>query len=80
MNTTIQTSRRSFLKTSAVATGGLLMGVALPGLRSTADAAAMLHTPNAWVHIADDNTITLISARSEMGQGVYTSMPMLIAE
>jgi isoquinoline 1-oxidoreductase beta subunit len=32
------------------------------------------------VHIADDNSITLISARSEMGQGVYTSMPMLIAE
>ena len=40
----------------------------------------MMYTPNAWVHIADDNTITLISARSEMGQGVYTSMPMLIAE
>ena len=40
----------------------------------------MLHTPSAWVHIADDNTITLISARAEMGQGVYTSMPMLIAE
>jgi isoquinoline 1-oxidoreductase beta subunit len=39
-----------------------------------------MHTPNAWVHIADDNTITLISARAEMGQGVYTSMPMLIAE
>ena len=39
-----------------------------------------MYTPNAWVHIADDNTITLISARSEMGQGVYTSMPMLIAE
>ena len=43
-------------------------------------AAGTMHTPNAWVHIADDNTITLISARSEMGQGVYTSMPMLIAE
>ena len=43
-------------------------------------AAGLVHTPNAWVHIADDNTITLISARAEMGQGVYTSMPMLIAE
>jgi isoquinoline 1-oxidoreductase beta subunit len=32
------------------------------------------------VHIADNNIITLLSARSEMGQGVYTSMPMLIAE
>ncbi|MBX3653732.1 MAG: xanthine dehydrogenase family protein molybdopterin-binding subunit [Ramlibacter sp.] len=73
-------SRRDFLKASAIASGGLLLGVALPGLRSTADAAGTLYTPNAWVHIADDNTITLISARSEMGQGVYTSMPMLIAE
>src|SRR5882724_6359351 len=55
------------------------MGVSLVGLQG-AGAAGTLHTPNAWVHIADDNTITLISARSEMGQGVYTSMPMLIAE
>lgn len=79
MNTTAQTSRRDFLKTSALATGGLLIGVSLPGLNG-AQAAGLLYTPNAWVHIADDNTITLISARSEMGQGVYTSMPMLIAE
>lgn len=71
------TSRRDFLKTSALASGGLLMGFALP---SAVQAAGMVHTPNAWVHIADNNTITLISARSEMGQGVYTSMPMLIAE
>ncbi|MDB5856895.1 MAG: aldehyde oxidase [Ramlibacter sp.] len=74
-----ETSRRGFLKTTAFASGGLLLGVAIPALRE-AHAAGTLHTPNAWVHIADDNTITLISARSEMGQGVYTSMPMLIAE
>ncbi|MRW91765.1 molybdopterin-dependent oxidoreductase [Duganella sp. FT80W] len=67
------TNRRQFLKTSA----GLTLGVFLP---LQADAAGTLHTPNAWVHIADDNTITLLSARSEMGQGVYTAMPMLIAE
>lgn len=73
-------SRRDFLKTSAVASTGLTLGVILPGTVSEAEAAGTLHTPNAWVHIADDNTITLISARSEMGQGVYTSMPMLIAE
>ena len=71
------TSRRSFLKTTSAISGGLLMGCILPG---NLLAAGTLHTPNAWVHIADDNTITLISARSEMGQGVYTSMPMLIAE
>ena len=74
---TIETSRRDFLKTSALASGGLLMGIALP---TSLQAAGTVYTPNAWVHIADDNTITLISARSEMGQGVYTSMPMLIAE
>ena len=73
-------SRRTFLQTSTVTTGGLMLGVALPGLVSEAQAAGLMYTPNAWVHIADDNTITLLSARSEMGQGVYTSMPMLIAE
>ncbi|HJV61548.1 MAG TPA: xanthine dehydrogenase family protein molybdopterin-binding subunit [Albitalea sp.] len=80
MTTTIRTpvSRRTFLQTTGVATGGLMLGVSLPG--ADALAAGTLYTPNAWVHIADDNTITLISARSEMGQGVYTSMPMLIAE
>ena len=70
--------RRGFLKSSAV-TGGLMVGVTL-GLPLTTQAAGTLYTPNAWVHIADDNTVTLLSARSEMGQGVYTSMPMLIAE
>lgn len=72
-------SRRGFLQTSTVAGGGLMLGVNLGGM-GQALAAGTVHTPNAWVHIADDNTITLISARSEMGQGVYTSMPMLIAE
>lgn len=74
------TSRRDFLKTSAIATSGLMLGFAVPGSKTEALAAGTVYTPNAWVHIADDNTITLISARSEMGQGVYTSMPMLIAE
>ena len=73
-------SRRTFLHTTTLSTGGLMLGVALPGSLGQALAAGTLHTPNAWVHIADDNTITLLSARSEMGQGVYTSMPMLIAE
>jgi isoquinoline 1-oxidoreductase beta subunit len=45
-----------------------------------ANAAGSLHTPNVWVHIADNNEITLISHMSEMGQGVHTSLPALIAE
>lgn len=76
----IQTSRRSFLKTSAAATGGLLMAINLPGTLGQAMAAGTVHTPNAWVHIADDNTITILSSHSEMGQGVHTAMPMLVAE
>ncbi|MFM2066224.1 MAG: hypothetical protein RLZZ584_1133, partial [Pseudomonadota bacterium] len=73
-------SRRGFLQASASYSGGLLVGFALPAGIGGAQAAATVHTPSAWVHIADDNTITLISARAEMGQGVYTSMSMLIAE
>lgn len=72
-------SRRDFLKTSAIAGGGLMLGMYLPKV-GEAQAAGTVYAPNAWVHIADNNSITLISARSEMGQGVYTSMPMLIAE
>jgi isoquinoline 1-oxidoreductase beta subunit len=78
--TQTHTSRRSFLKTSAAVSGGLMLGFNLPSTLGEAMAAGTVHTPNAWVHIADNNVITLLSARSEMGQGVYTSMPMLIAE
>jgi isoquinoline 1-oxidoreductase beta subunit len=75
-----QTSRRSFLKAGAAASGGLLMALHLPGTLGQAMAAGTVSTPNAWVHIADDNTISILVAHSEMGQGVYTSMPMLVAE
>jgi isoquinoline 1-oxidoreductase beta subunit len=75
------TTRRDFLKSSALASGVAVLGMYLPGLGGEeAKAAGSVHTPNAWVHIADDNTVTLISYMSEMGQGVYTSLPMLIAE
>ncbi len=74
----VSASRRDFIKSSALVGGGLMLGISVPDKQ--AQAAGTIHTPNAWVHIADNNTITLLSARSEMGQGVYTSMPMLIAE
>jgi isoquinoline 1-oxidoreductase subunit beta len=76
----IQTSRRSFLKTSAAASGGLLMALHLPGTLGQAMAAGVVHSPNAWVHITPDNTITIYSSHSEMGQGVHTALPMLVAE
>jgi isoquinoline 1-oxidoreductase beta subunit len=74
-------SRREFLKTSAAVGGGLVLGVALPdSLLRPAAAQAATSMPNAWVKIGTDNSITIISARSEMGQGVYTAMPTLVAE
>jgi isoquinoline 1-oxidoreductase beta subunit len=75
------TSRRDFLKTGAAAGGGLVLAVALPNAlgRGTV-AAATTAMPNAWVKIGSDDTITIISARSEMGQGVYTALPTLVAE
>jgi isoquinoline 1-oxidoreductase beta subunit len=73
-------TRRGVLQASGTVGAGFMLGVALPDANKAANAAGTLHTPNAWVHIADDNTITILSARSEMGQGVYTSMPMLVAE
>ena len=53
------TSRRSFLKTSAAVTGGLMLGFNLPGTPGEAMAAGTVYTPNAWVHIADNNAITI---------------------
>ena len=84
-------SRRQFLKTSVIATGGLLgsgliVGCAvMPGKSATATALSPSVTapgamPNAWVKVGTDNTVSIICARSEMGQGVFTSLPMLVAE
>lgn len=79
MTYTTTTSRRSFLKASAAISGGLLMGISFSPTRS-AMAGSAVSKPNAWVHIAEDNTISILVAHSEMGQGVYTSLPMLVAE
>jgi isoquinoline 1-oxidoreductase subunit beta len=74
-------SRRDFLKVSAAAGGGLLIGFRLAGLTGGAAAAESgVFAPNAYVRIDPDGKITLIVAQVEMGQGTFTSMPMLIAE
>jgi isoquinoline 1-oxidoreductase subunit beta len=72
-------SRRDFIKASAAVGGGLALGFYLPGRVSTVHGAEAAQ-PNAWVRIAPDNTVTILVARSEMGQDVATSMPMLVAE
>jgi isoquinoline 1-oxidoreductase beta subunit len=75
-------NRRNFLASTGAVSGSLMLGfaVGMPLISQAASSASASHAPNAWVRITDDNVITLITARSEMGQGVYTAMPMLIAE
>ena len=70
-------TRRDFLKVSAVAGGGMLIGFRLD--QAAADQATS-STLNAWVSIAPDGAVTLTCHRSEMGQDVYTSLSMLLAE
>ncbi|MBV9345139.1 MAG: xanthine dehydrogenase family protein molybdopterin-binding subunit, partial [Gammaproteobacteria bacterium] len=58
-----------------------MLALSVPGLKgATRAAAAASHTFNAWLRIAADDSITILVDRSEMGQGVYTALPMLIAE
>jgi len=74
-------SRRQLLGTGAAAGGALMIGFVLPGCATGAGGSAVpTAMPNAYVRVGADNSITILCARSEMGQGVYTSMPMLVAE
>lgn len=75
-------SRRGFIKTGAAAAGGLVLGFYLPGGGRFARAAEAKapSAPNAFLHIAPDETITVMVNRLEFGQGVHTSLPMLLAE
>jgi isoquinoline 1-oxidoreductase beta subunit len=75
-------ARREFLKFSVAASGGLLVGFYFPGAvsRASAQESATAFMPNAFVRIGTDERVTVIVNHSEMGQGVYTSLPMLLAE
>jgi isoquinoline 1-oxidoreductase beta subunit len=81
-------SRRDFLSSAAAAGGALVLGFHLP--RTGAQAAAVQPEPwyrdamvpeiNAWLTIAPDDTVTIRVAQTEMGTGVLTSCPMMVAE
>ncbi len=74
-------SRRTVLKAGVAAGGGLLLSVCFPALVSDAIAAEdNVFAPNAFVRITRGGQIVLTMAYVEMGQGTYTSIPMLIAE
>jgi len=73
--------RRDFLKVSAAAGGGLLISLYLPEVSvGQAKGAKKVFAPNPFLRIGSDDSVTIIVGKSEMGQGVYTSMPMLVAD
>ena len=71
------TTRRDFLKVTALAGGGMMVGFRLT--ESTAQQPASFKA-NAWVTITGNGAVTLTCHRNEMGQDVYTSLSMLLAE
>ncbi len=75
-------TRRFILQAGAAAGGGLLLSLSLPFVASKTEAAPLLTSfaPNAFIRIQNDGQITLTMPYVEMGQGTYTSIPMLIAE
>jgi isoquinoline 1-oxidoreductase beta subunit len=77
MSAILDLSRRQFLKVSALAGGGMMIGFSL-GVPGDAKAAPALS--NAWVSIDSSGAVTLVCQRNEMGQDVHTSLTMLLAE
>src|ERR1700676_100276 len=83
MSASAVVGRREFIRTGAAIGGGLLVSLhaPLPGRTSDALAAGEKEFAiNAFVRIGTDESVTVISAHSEMGQGIYTSLPMLLNE
>jgi isoquinoline 1-oxidoreductase beta subunit len=77
-------SRRGFMGTSATAGAGLVLGLLLPGCNTgkgtEGEEPPEFFQPNAWVQIDPDDNVTLWLSKSEMGQGVMTALPMILAE
>jgi isoquinoline 1-oxidoreductase beta subunit len=84
--------RRSFLRVTALAGGGLVLGTYLEGVSHAATATGLMpaaagagadaaaFSPNAFIRIAADGGVTILSKNPEVGQGIKTALPMLIAE
>lgn len=78
---TEQVSRRNFLKMTGLAGGGLIIGASLPAMSTAwADSAVKSSELNLFVSINTDNTVDIICHRSEMGQGIRTSLPQVVAD
>jgi isoquinoline 1-oxidoreductase beta subunit len=70
-------SRREFVAAGVAAGAGLVIGFYLPHKGAS---QAEVFSPNAYLRITPDNKVTIVVARSEMGQGVRTALPMILAE
>ncbi|HXH24742.1 MAG TPA: xanthine dehydrogenase family protein molybdopterin-binding subunit [Vicinamibacterales bacterium] len=90
MRATTTQSRRTFLKTATAAGGGLMIGFYVPVPRAAGAQGAALagagaskvasFEPNVWIRIGTDDKVRIMLSMLEMGQGVMTAMPMLVAE
>ncbi len=87
MNAPTQSSRRDFLKASATLGAGLVVAFVVPGAKrfaqaapAEAAAASAGFAPNAYLRIGNDDQVSVLIAHSEMGQGIWTTLAMLIAE
>jgi len=69
-------TRRTFLKTTALGLTGLTLGCTLDSWPPDAESSGV----TTWINISEDNQITIIVAKAEMGQGISTALPMIVAE
>ena len=79
--------RRDFIKIGTLAGTGLLVGVHLPNCSRHVEASHVssengvnMLAPNAWIRIRSDDTVTVMVNHSELGQGITTALPMIVAE
>lgn len=88
LNPRNELSRRGFVQ-AATSLGGLVIGIHLPGPQALGGTLASeaaggspseVFSPNAWLRIFPDNRIVFVLDKTEMGQGVMTALPMLVAE
>ncbi|MCE9672827.1 molybdopterin-dependent oxidoreductase [Myxococcus stipitatus] len=82
MSQPVTLTRRTFLEGLNLSVGGLALGLGptLTEAEARAKAAPAVLQPNVFVHVATDGVVTIVCARSEMGQGVRSSLPVLVAD
>ena len=84
MSDVVNVSRRDFLRTGLLVGGGLVLGLHLPSLATGEPPASAggvrPFALNAFVRVGSDDSVSVVVNHSEMGQGIYTSMPMVVAE